>query len=245
MSVLAGWQSAVSCTFNLKDEVHLWRISFDDLSEDNPRLRAVLSAEETRRANKFHFKKDRVAFVAAHGYLRLLLARYLQVDPQLFVFTEGEHGKPFLKDYTLQFNISHSNRMGLLAFDAALPLGVDVEWMRPDFGGLKIARRFFSETEVEELSALEGKEQIEGFFNGWSRKEAYIKALGLGLSLPLDKFSVSLSPAKDARIIETTHDPKAMERWQLLAIDAAPEYKAAIVTSKHRKIIRLFEVDQI
>jgi len=245
MSALTDWQPGSFCSFNLKNEVHVWRILFSATAENDPRLRAVLSAEEIRRAEKFYFKKDRVAFVAAHGYLRLLLARYLHTRAEKLVFSEGEHGKPFLKNYALQFNISHSQGMGLLAFDASLPLGVDVEHIRPDFGGLKIARRFFSEAEVKELSVLKGEAQLHGFFNGWSRKEAYIKALGRGLSLPLHKFTVSLDPTKKAQLISTEHDHSALERWRLFALDVGAEYKAALVTSKDRKIIRLFEVDQI
>ena len=203
MNPLDTWLPYAACTFNLKEEVHIWQVSFLVSPEQIKKYQSFLDKDEIQRANKFHFEKDRNRYILTRGQLRFLLSKYLNKAPDRFTFIYNPYGKPALQDYAVHFNVSHSHEMGLLIFDEAHEAGIDIEWMRRDFGGLKIAERFFSIDEVAELKSLPPEQQRQGFFNCWSRKEAYIKAIGKGLSAPLAKFSVSLSPGKEAVLLST------------------------------------------
>ena len=191
------------------------------------RSEAVLSAAERDRAARFHFDRHRGRFIASRVALRDLLARELGCSPATLEFQAGPHGKPTLAGDPLHFNLSRSEDLCLIAI-ADAPVGVDVEFRREDPYLLRVARRFFSETEVEELRGLAEDEQLPAFFRIWSRKEAYIKALGLGLSLPLDSFDVSLEPGAGARLVATRHEPGALGRWTLRELDVQPDYAAAL-----------------
>ncbi len=240
MTIPDTWLPATSCSFNLQKEAHIWRVPFSVSPDQMEAYKAVLDRDELQRAAKFHFEKDRTRYIVTRGQLRFLLSRYLNREADSFTFTYNPYGKPALNDSALHFNVSHSHEMGLLIFDRTYEVGVDIEWMREDFGGLKIAERFFSSDEINELKLLPHEQQVQGFFNCWSRKEAYIKALGKGLSIPLAKFSVTLSPGKKAVLLSTTHEPQALYTYKLIAIKADPAYAAAAVVHIKRKIIKLF-----
>lgn len=242
MYVLDQWESASSCDFNLSDQVHIWKISLTITDTQASYLFKILDKTEQQRAGRFHFKKDRKSYISARGYTRLLLGKYFDRSPAEFTFSYNNYGKPFLAELPVEFNISHSRALGLLAFDAEKSIGVDIEWMRPDFGGLKIARRFFSEEEVRELESLSEADQKQGFFNGWSRKEAYIKAVGKGLAIPLGKFSVSLSPYKECVLRSTNYDPEAIYTYKLLRVDSDPDYTSAVVVHQIRERFKLFSI---
>lgn len=188
----------------------------------------VLSAAELERAARFHFDRHRGRFVASRVALRDLLARHLRCEPADLDFEAGPQGKPALPGDPVHFNLSRSEDLCLVALSDDAPLGVDVEYRREDPYLLKVARRFFSDPEVEGLHGLAADEQLPAFFRVWSRKEAYIKALGLGLSLPLDSFDVSLEPGDGARLVATRHEPEALGRWSLQALDVHPDYAAAL-----------------
>jgi len=188
----------------------------------------VLSAGELERAARFHFDRHRGRFVASRVALRDVLARHLACEPADLDFTTGPQGKPGLPGDPVHFNLSRSEDLCLIALSDEAPIGVDVEFRREDPYLLKVARRFFSETEVEELHGLVLAEQLPAFFRIWSRKEAYIKALGLGLSLPLDSFDVSLERGDGARLLATRHEPSALGRWSLRELAAHPDYAAAV-----------------
>src|SRR5262249_23128168 len=149
---------------------------------------SLLSPEERERADRFHFARDRDRFVIAHAVLRQILALYLQSQPELIQFVQQKHGKPELAPESnplgLTFNLSHSGEVALVAVAAHMQLGVDVELMRSDFGGEEIAERFFSRPEVEKLRLLAAHQRTRAFFQCWTRKEAYLKARGEGLSIP-------------------------------------------------------------
>lgn len=244
MNTHDNWLPFHRCSFKLANDVHVWKFSLDLPEAILNELLTVLSPEELQRARRFRFDRHRKAFIAAHGQMRLLLARYLQCKPDRFRFAQNEHGKPFLPGSNLEFNLSHSKQMGLLAVNRTDPLGVDVEWKRPDFGGLKIARRFFSPREVAELEQLPPEHHLDAFFNGWTRKEAYIKALGKGLAIPLGKFSVTLAPGKPAQLLSTEHDPEQKERWKLINLIVGYDYAGALLVSKQKSELFLFEIDQ-
>jgi 4'-phosphopantetheinyl transferase len=210
------------------DDVHLWRASLDCDAPVLSRLETTLSPDEMARANRFVFAADRNHFVAARGILRELLGGYLMLPPADLKFRYGNHGKPALdanaSDSALQFNLSHSGGVAIYAFSVGRRLGVDVEQLRPQLAGEDIARRYFAAREVAELLALPTHLRPEGFFLCWTRKEAYVKAHGAGLSLPLDSFTVSLTPGRAVELQAEDSD-----RWSLHSVEPAPESVGAIV----------------
>jgi 4'-phosphopantetheinyl transferase len=210
------------------EDVHLWRTSLDCDAPVLARLAITLSPDELARANRFVFPTDRSHFVAARGILRELLGGYLRVPPAELKFRYGDHGKPALdanaSDADLQFNLSHSGGAAIFAFSLGRRLGVDVERIRPQRAGEDIARRYFAAREVAELQALPAHLRAEGFFLCWTRKEAYVKAHGAGLSLPLDSFTVSLTPGRAAEL-----EAEDSNQWSMCSVEPAPGFVAAMV----------------
>ena len=184
--------------------VHVWGAALDVDRETQEKCVGVLSENERSRAERFVLERDRTSFIAAHGILRALLARYLGCTAEGIQFTYGPYGKPAISHpqapYPLSFNLSHSHGLAAVAVVRNREIGVDVEKIRPEFAGEDIAKRYFSPTEVAELRRLPEERRAEGFFLCWTRKEAYVKALGEGLHFPLDGFSVSLTPGEPVRL---------------------------------------------
>lgn len=211
------------------NRVDIWRVFLDLQPDSIHQLESTLSTEETERAARFHFDKDRTRFVVAHGYLRDILARYLSGEPHQLHFPTNEYGKPSLiSDSNLEFNLSHSGRYALIAVTHNRKVGIDVEHIRQDIDLDSLARRFFSPGEVSKFMALPTEQKISAFFNCWTRKEAYIKAQGLGLSLPLDSFDVSLAPNEPAVLHATRPLADEALRWTLLSLDVHPDYAGAL-----------------
>ena len=220
-----------------RNEVHVWRAALDVPELQVRRLWDTLTADERQRAERYLFQKDRTHFVVARGLLRVLLGRYLREDPPHLRFTYGSHGKPALATDTggmaLRFNVSHSHGLALYALTRGREVGVDVEYIRPEVVQEKVAERFFSPREVTVLRALPTPLQTTAFFACWTRKEAYIKATGDGLALPLDQFDVSLAPGEPAALLRTTWDPQEAARWALQDLAPAPGYRAAVAVAGH------------
>ena len=211
------------------NEVHVWAASRDDATDDEvAALRALLTDEERRRADRFVSPTDRRRFAVGRGRLRQVVGRYLDQPPDLIRFHHNPHGKPGLDGTSLRFNLSHSGSLMLLALTLDRELGVDIEQIRPDFGGEAIARRFFAPREVESLLSLPPADRTLAFFQGWTRKEAYIKAQGKGLAMPLDEFEVEIRPDRPARLNATHPDPDEAGRWTLVELLAPPGYVAAL-----------------
>ena len=163
---------------------------------DLPRWRAMLSAEELDRARAFRFARDGHRFMARRGILRLLLARRIERSPAALRFTAGRYGKPRLAGGGCEFNISHSRGLGLFALAEGIAVGCDVEFHDSALLAESIPERFFSSRELAELRATPPTQQTTAFFDGWTRKEALLKACGLGLAVRLDGFDVSLAPGE-------------------------------------------------
>jgi len=212
-------------------QVDIWRVFIDPQSASVQLTESTLSADEAERAARFHFDRDRDRFIVSHVALRNVLSRYLNCQPNELTFLVDEYGKPALKGYKLEFNLSHSGDFALIAVTQKHKVGVDVEHIRTDKDLEGIANRFFSQSEVSELMALPSEQGIVGFFNCWTRKEAYIKAHGLGLSLPLESFDVSLTPNEPAVLHATRPDSTESARWTLLALDVAPDYAGAVAAN--------------
>jgi medium-chain acyl-[acyl-carrier-protein] hydrolase len=212
------------------DEVHVWRAPLDQPADRLEALRRTLAPDELQRGERFHFEKDRRHYVAGRGILRTLLGRYLGRDPGGLQFSYNPQGKPTLAGEAagLRFNLAHSHGLALFALCRGRELGVDLERIRPEFAGEPVARRFFSPREVAALRALPEERRHEAFFVCWTRKEAYLKATGKGLSLPLDCFDVSLAPGEPAALLATRHDPAEAGRWSMTALAPARGYAGAL-----------------
>jgi 4'-phosphopantetheinyl transferase len=211
-------------------EVHLWIVRLEGSEDNFARSLSLLSPEEKVRAERFHFDRHRRAFVFGRAALRLLLASYLGMEATKIDFVYGPQGKPSLADTTcsLRFNVSNSGSLAAYAFTRGCEIGLDIEQHRPLHDREHIADRFFSPEEAAELLALPEAERTIAFFHCWTRKEAYIKAMGGGLSIPLHSFRVSLRPGAEARMISLDGSEEAARGWTLHDFDPAPEYEGAI-----------------
>ena len=213
-------------------EVHVWRAVLDIPVKTREALQRVLSPDEAARAAKFYFEKDRQHWIAAHGILRMLLGNYMQVAPTAIQFVPNGYGKPsiaFPSSTSLHFNLAHSGNIALYAFTLDREVGVDVEYMRAGIDCAELAQHYFSPSEKMQLLSLPVAQREEAFFVCWSRKEAYIKARGKGLSLPLDQFDVSLTPGKPAALLASREDLEATVNWSLHALEPGPHYAGALV----------------
>lgn len=212
-------------------DVHLWRASLLQPSERLEQFRATLSQDEAERAGRFHFPSGRDGYIVGRGVLRMLLSRYLAVRARDIVLDYTPHGKPFLKAGVgprVEFNLAHSGVLLVLAFSLGRRVGVDIERLRPDFAGQRIADRFFSPRESEALRALPKDQHERAFIRCWTQKEAYIKARGEGLSFPLHDFDVTVDPNEPAALVSTQHDPQEVNRWTLRSLEVPDEYEGAV-----------------
>ncbi len=226
------------------NEVHVYSLWLDAPLARIAALGTLLDKEEQARADRFRFSKDRNRFILAHGWLRLLLGQYLQMDPHLLSFTYSQYGKPALenapREIDLRFNLSHAGNLALLAITLGRAIGADIEHIRADFPGMDVAEHFFSAQEFATLQTLSADQQTLAFFNCWTRKEAYIKALGEGLSHPLHTFDVSLAPGESPQLAATRPDPAEAARWSLAAFSPHAEYVAAVAAQGNDWHLRYF-----
>ncbi|PKO23429.1 MAG: 4'-phosphopantetheinyl transferase [Chloroflexi bacterium HGW-Chloroflexi-1] len=226
----AGDSPPPYCTL-LSDEVHVWRMPLEQPAGCVRQLLQSLSADERTRAAQFHFERDRRRFIVARGALRIILGSYLSLEPSHLQFGCGSHGKPYLSkpDYcAIRFNLAHSHELALYALSYGREIGVDIEYIRPMPNIEQIVGRFFSASESAALQALPPGQQLEAFFNCWTRKEAYIKAIGDGLAQPLDQFQVSLAPGELPQLLRVEKNSSEVARWRMEALKPAPGYVAAL-----------------
>jgi len=220
------------------DEIHVCQAHLILDASSQALLHSHLSDDENRRAARFRFDRDRDRFIAARGTLRTLLARYLRRRPRDLQFLPGREGKPALAPEpagdTLNFNVSHSHDVSVFAFGWNRTIGVDVERVRPDVEYEDIARHHFSAGEIQSLARLPREMRVEAFFRCWTRKEAYIKACGGGLQIPLDGFDVS-APDDRARL-----PGGGRSSWRISSFMAGNEYPAALVYDGRPVDLRFF-----
>lgn len=226
-------------------EVHVWRASLDQPAWRFQKLAQTLSADEHARGERFRFERDRRRFIASHGVLRAILGRYLGVEPAQLQFCHRPYGKPALAETSnrsaLRFNMSHSHELALYAITRDREVGVDLEYIRPVPDAEQIAERFFSAWENAAFQAIPADLKREAFFTCWVRKEAYVKARGNGLSLPLDQFDVSLTPGEPARLLDTRFDSQEASHWSLYDVTPGPGYVAAVAVQGPDCRIRCWE----
>ncbi|ERT08020.1 phosphopantetheine--transferase domain protein [Lyngbya aestuarii BL J] len=216
------------------DEVQVWLAEFGELNEQLHEFEQLLSPDERERANRYRQQRDRVRFIVARGVLRIVLAGYLGLSPSELEFNYSERGKPQLKTNStgIEFNVSHSEDKALFAIALNRRVGIDIELIRP-MEVLQLAKRFFRESEYLFLRALEDREQIRGFFQLWTAKEAYVKATGEGLA-GLETVEISLPKLESAENLAVQGQGC---RWMLHSLDLGNNYCAAIaVEGKEYKI---------
>jgi len=250
------------------DEVHVWQVGLVVTAAHAARLYDTLSPDERVRAARYHFLRDRDRFVAARGWLRTILGLYVGCQPRHVRLRYNRHGKPELDGIApsaggteedasarsagstslhraaspddLQFNLSHSEDLALCAVARGRRVGIDVEAIRPGFADDGLPETFFSPQEVEALRALAPDEQPAAFFTCWTRKEAYLKARGEGLIIPLDSFAVL--PAPPDRSLATPAEADDLARWSLCDLDLGPGYAAALAGEGHGWRLRLWRL---
>lgn len=218
--------------------VHIWRISLERPSESSDQFDPILSKAELTRAARLHFERDRLRYVISHYALRDILSRYLNQPPVKLRFVPGSNGKPGIAG--LQFNLAHTDDLALVAVCLQARVGVDVERVRADSDLMDLAGRYFSTLESAALRALPAKSRPLGFFNCWTRKEAYVKALGEGLSYPLQDFDVSLAPGEPARLLATRPDAAQAARWMLSNLDVGADYAAALAVEGNSYLLQFW-----
>lgn len=228
----------VSTLSSLADnDVHVWQVSLQQPVAVVTALHHLLNEDEAQRAARFHFPADQRRFTVGRGLLRLLLGRYLDAQPTQLCFAYNAYGKPQLavvgEEPALHFNLSHSGEIALYAFARHYHLGIDVEQMRANLEWDALAQHVFSPYEQATLARLPASEQLPAFFRGWTRKEAFIKARGMGLSLPLDQFDVTLTPDEPAQLLATRDDPQEVTRWTLSDLPCPAGYAAALAVGGH------------
>lgn len=219
------------------EELHVWAVP---LHGDPERYGALLSEAEQQRLARFHFADHRRRYQIGHGALRAILGGYLGEDPAAVEFVQGPRGKPYLAGPGPFFNLSHSGKLALIGV-ARTELGLDVEKVRHLESLTGIARKHFSAQEFATLDALQGEARELAFYRGWTRKEAYIKALGEGLSMPLDSFEVSLGETPQLLACRDGREDAA--KWSLFDVSPGPEFVAAVAMRTTRANVRRFRLE--
>jgi 4'-phosphopantetheinyl transferase len=231
-SLPAAWDPQPRDQSLAENEIHVWAAFLEQPALSTSHMLRALSPDERSRAERFYFPRDRRRYIIAHGFLRAVLARYLGVDPGDVLVRYLPSGKPELAPERsadrLQFNLSHSHELALCAIGRGRRLGIDVEWIRRDLAGEGIAERLFAPCEAAALRILPRSRQTEGFFARWTLKEAYLKARGVGLRVPLNQFAVTLAADQSAALLFDATDRQAASRWSLQSLDVGAAYAAAL-----------------
>lgn len=225
-------------------EVHVWRAGLEEDESQVEKYLALLSADEKARAARLVFANHRARFITARGILRSLLGQYSHTPPQALTFAYSEHGKPALSTSQLpNFNLSHSENQAVYVFGLDGRLGIDIEMHDLQTEKQTIANRFFSPNEAAALARVSESqgEMTRAFYCCWTRKEAFIKALGAGLSCPLDAFEVTFLAGEPPALLRLDLPGEMRENWQLFDISPLDRFSAAVATDVAVTKLRTFE----
>lgn len=224
-------------------EIHVWCASLVQSDSDVDKIMSILSEDEYQRAKQFHFVKHQRRFSWARGVLRLLLGQYLGREPRELQFQYGRYGKPALPEgaggESLSFNVSHSGDLALYAItsvDVSSLVGIDVEYLRPVTNLEQLVQRFFSPQEQVEFAQIPASQKEAAFFRGWTCKEAFIKAIGEGLTFSLREFDVCLSPEKPAQLLRIRGDQNLAQSWKLRTFTTLDQYNAALAIDFNKSV---------
>ena len=221
------------------DEVHVWHTDLTSQGDVVDVRFRILDAAEQERASRFLVSAARTQFVLSRSFLRIVLGQYLGIEPADIRFCTAKHGKPELADRSLQFNLSHTEGMTVVALCRDCRVGVDVERIRENLKPIELAQRFFSRKEAEWLRAQPQAEQFSAFFACWAAKESYIKALGDGLSMPLADFGLIPLGANKKLELEIYASPEAAGSWSVCQLDLGRDLRAALAVEKASCTIRI------
>jgi len=228
-----------------EDEVHVWRASLNLPGWKVQILKQILDAEELRQAGRFWFERDRIHYIVARGLLKSILSRYLSIEPGQLRVDYNDYGKPILRSkpgqVDIKFNLSHSGTLALFAVTYNREVGIDLEQLRSDFDYRQVAENYFSANEKDKLRSFPDAVGYHAFFNCWTRKEAYIKGKGKGLSIPLADFDVSIAPGEPARLLCTKGEPDEALNWRLQEFTLDPGYIAALAVRGHGWQLKLWQ----
>jgi 4'-phosphopantetheinyl transferase len=215
-----------------EDTVHLWRVSLAISPQWLQYLNGILSIDERRRAGQFVFDRDRTQFVAARGLLHVILAGYLNCRPQNVGFRYNAHGRPVLEQIPgaeeLSFNVSHTFEQAAFVVSRNHRIGVDIEYIRPMPEIDALVENAFSSRERKKWHTLPKKQQRKAFFRAWTRKEAYLKAIGIGLSYPLNHIEVTFTSSEPPRLLRINGNPELASEWSLVALFPAGNYVGSL-----------------
>lgn len=245
-----GLESAPSADFAIPvaGMVDVWATGLNSSYEELEHFRNVLSPGERDRAARFHFEEHRTRYIAGHGRLRHLLGRYLSRPAAAIEFEPGKNGKPRLAGEIvasgLEFNLSHSNEMALIAI-AAQPVGIDLEHVRPLSDANELVQRFFSKGEAAAYSVMPEDQKPLGFFRLWTRKEAWLKATGEGITNLLDEVEVSFLPGEPPRLLRLPERWSGDIDWSLAHFDPEPGYIGALAIARKHVDVRFRRVEDL
>jgi 4'-phosphopantetheinyl transferase len=227
-----------------QSEIHVWKINLATPAAV-ARLEIFLSAEEREQAARFHFVADKRRFTVRRAVRRQLLAACLEKKPEAVHIRLSSHGQPAIVGQEgaggLRFSCSHSADWGLVAIASGIELGVDLEQHRPLADAEGLARTYFSDAEIRELAGLPESLKTAGFFNCWTRKEAFVKAIGLGLAFPLNRFSVSLAPGQPAVLLDVAEDCGPAKKWTMVSLEPSADYSSALVFEGKAAPVKFFQ----
>jgi len=216
----------------IENQTDIWLILIPEVIHRSHYYEQFMVNEEKEKADHFVFLKDKLRYVITHGILRLLLSDYLNLPAGQIVLKNNSYGKPYLSiednPNPLYFNLSHSNSGVVLAFSKYRDLGIDLEYIKKDIPFLDIAKHFFSQSEYQELLSTPENARHQVFYQGWTRKEAFIKAKGRGLSIPLNSFDVSISQGKWPSLLRSSEDPNDLVRWKFYDLITWPDYSSTL-----------------
>jgi 4'-phosphopantetheinyl transferase len=238
MTTSLPWLPAAKAPVLAQNELHVWRASLDLGPAILQRLESTLNHQERERAARFLVPHSRDHFIAGRGIVPELLGGYLSIDAVEVAMTYGKQGKPALApahNSKISFNVSHSRGIGLFVFASGQEVGVDIEQVRADFKGMEIASRFFSERETAELAKVPSEAASEAFFGCWTRKEAYVKAHGQGLGIPLRSFTVEFS--ENEQVLRD----EGGARWSCYAVAPGRGFAGAVVAAGENWRVRFWE----
>jgi 4'-phosphopantetheinyl transferase len=233
------WQAIRLPLDLLAQVVHVVRVPLDVAHERWNELLDVLTVDERQRAERFRFDEPRRRFVVCRAALRQLLAASCGIAPRDVPLRYGLQGKPELACAELgidapqiEFSVSHSRDLGLIAMTLGAAVGVDIEECNPKVKAHGLAVRFFSVAEAQQLAELPAELLFQGFYRGWTCKEAYIKATGRGLSLPLNSFVVTIDPRLPAALVHVDEHPNEPLQWSVKALEVGRDYAGAVMVAR-------------
>ncbi|MEO8211506.1 MAG: 4'-phosphopantetheinyl transferase superfamily protein [bacterium] len=209
------------------NEIHIYQSTLEKTAAEINDLESILSTDELTKAYRYKFEADKNNYIVCRALLRNILSDYLSIKPSLITFSYYEKGKPYINNSFIKFNLAHSHNYAVFAFTPGKEVGIDIEYYRELQDALQIAKRYFSKSEIEEFENTSHENIKIAFFNCWTRKEAFIKAVGEGLSYPLADFSVTLNP-EDPKILWIKTKPNEIKKWSLHDIKVKENYISSL-----------------